>query len=113
MSPRPDDETDPDRDREEGKELATRKHPDQRRVRFAKIFDDNAEDRINDQEQPGDETVRRPEPRPDKPQNAEEDRALERGFVKLRRMTWRENAAEDVGDFGVCSNRLDDGTHRI
>ena len=81
MSPSDNNESDADDDSEEGEELAACKYSDQRRVRFAKIFHNDSEDRINDQEQSGDEAVRRAEPGPDKPKNRKENYSFERGFV--------------------------------
>ena len=46
-----DDKGEADRDQKERKELAARETGDQRRIRFAKIFDDDPEDRVANKKQ--------------------------------------------------------------
>src|SRR2546421_12463788 len=108
MPPRPDDEPDADRNREEGKELTAGKHSNQRRVRLPKIFHDDPEDRVNDEKQTRNKAVWSAEAGADKPEDREENRAFERRFVKLRRMARGEDAAQSIGDLGIRADGIDD-----
>jgi hypothetical protein len=88
--------------------LAAREHPDQGRIRFAEIFHDDPEDRVNDEEQTGDETIRGAETRPDDPEDDEEDQPFQKRFVKLRRMPWREDCPQRLCNLGIRPDRFDD-----
>ena len=55
---RDDDKCEPNHDEEKGKELTAGEPAIERRIRFAKIFDDDAEDRVADKKQTGQNAVR-------------------------------------------------------
>src|SRR3954449_7143225 len=67
---RGDDECSADENQEKRKELTSGKSANQGRVRFAEIFNDDPEDGVADEEQPGQNTVRLARPGPDKPKNS-------------------------------------------
>ena len=58
----------------------------QRRVRFAKIFDDYPDERVEKQEKPGQHSARLPGADAQKPETSKEEDAFQQRLVKLRRM---------------------------
>ena len=78
---------DADGDQEKGKELASREMAYQLCIRLPEIFDHNAENRVTDEKQPGQNSVRLTRSRPHEPQNGEQNDPFEKRFVELRRMS--------------------------
>ena len=72
-----------DRYQEERKELATREGTDQLRVGFAEIFDDDSKNRVTNEKQPSQNSVRLPRAGPHKPQDPEQNDSFEKRLVKL------------------------------
>src|SRR3982074_800576 len=102
-----------DRDEKERKELAARKHPDERCVRFAKIFHCDAKDGVANKEKTGQNSVGLTRARADDPQNDEEHDALEKCFVELRWMTRCQDRAQDLFHLRLPMDRGDDRLGRI
>src|ERR1700730_2321494 len=102
-----------DRDEKEGKELAARKHPDDRAVRLAKIFHCDAKDGVANKEKTGQNSVGLTRARAHDPQNDEEHDALEKCFVKLRRMARSQDCVQDFFYFRLSMDRGDDRFGRV
>ena len=67
----------------------------QRRVRLAKIFDDDPHQCVEQQEKPGQHAARLPRADTQKPETTEKKCALQQRFVKLRRMPRCQCLVED------------------
>src|ERR1043166_5685816 len=70
------DKCDADHDQKSREELTASDASNQGRVRFAKIFDDDSENRVANKKQPGQSAVWLPRPRAQDPQNGEPDATL-------------------------------------
>src|SRR5437588_6213693 len=107
------DDSETERDQKERKELTARETGDQRGVRFAKILSYNPEDRVADEKQAGENSIRLPHARADQPKDCEEHDSFKESFVKLRRMSRRENPTENFLHLWLMTNRCDNCVRRI
>src|ERR1700730_1978890 len=107
------DESETDRDQKERKELAARKTGDQRGVRFAKIFNPNPKNRVANEKQAGENSVRLPHSRADQPEDREQNDSFKESFVKLRRMPRRQNPAKNFFHLRLMTNRSNNCVRRI
>src|SRR5882724_2916034 len=80
-------------DQEKRKELAARERSDQFGIGFAAVFDHDSKDRVANEKQSGQNAVWLAHARSHKPENCEQGDALEKCFVKLRRVARRQNRA--------------------
>jgi hypothetical protein len=76
---------------EERKELAARECSDQFRVGLTKVFNHDSKDRVTNEKPSGQNAVGLARARPHKPQDCEQHDSLEESFIKLRRMSGRQN----------------------
>ena len=80
------DESNPDCDQKKREKLAVGEWADERRVRFAEVFDNDPEDGVANKKKTGQHAVWLPRSRTHEPQDAKENDAFEKGLVKLRWM---------------------------
>jgi hypothetical protein len=77
------DKSDTNRNQKKGKKLAAREWANQLGVGLAEIFDDDAENRVADEKQSGQDSVRLARSRPHEPQSGEQNNPFEERFIKL------------------------------
>ena len=101
-----------DHNQKERKELAACETAYQLRVGFAQIFEHDPKDRVADEKQSGQNSIWLACARPHKPQNRKQDNPFEKRFVKLRRMTRRQNGVQCGPNFRLAAYRVDDRIRR-
>src|SRR5207248_5685390 len=99
-----DDDSETECDQKERKELAARETGDQRGVGFAKILNHNPKNRVANEKQAGENSIRLPHSRADQPKDCEEHDSFKERFVKLRRMSRRQNPAENFFHLRLLPN---------
>lgn len=110
----PDQEADADEDEEKGEQL-TVGHKSEGEgeggiaARLPELFAGDAEQRVEDEKSAGDDAARDLDERPQSPESAEEDDALEGGFDQLRGVARGEDAAQDMAHLFVPLRGGDDG----
>ena len=83
-----------------------------RRVRFAKVFHDHPDERIKEQENPGQHSARLPGAEAEKPETAKKKYPLEKCFVNLRRVSRGQSLVQDplqrrVAGAGLLDHHLE------
>src|SRR6266446_5834586 len=106
------DEGEANRDQKERKELTAGKTGNQARVRLAEIFNDDPKDRVTNEEQTSQNTVRLPHPSPHEQEDPEQNHSFEKGFVKLGWMSRRQNSAQNFLHLRLMTHRGDDRLRR-
>ncbi len=88
------DKGDADGDQKKREELTAGEAGNQHRVRLAKIFDDDSENRVANEKESGQNAVWLPRARAHEPQNGEQDDPFEKGLIKLRWMARCQNGTQ-------------------